>query len=539
MIVKTYKPASPTIEAFHRCDAPVRAIVGAVGTSKTVSALWDIGYILPARAYLLYGITHTRWFVVRRNYTWLMDTDFEAAMDWFLWGNYRGSDRTLRVRWPRHDSIDTELIVDLQFRAAETDEDEKKFRSTAATGAWIDESIEVRPVIKDVIITRLGRFPKVADTPCHFTPRYLIETTNPCPVDHPMYWQYDWRGPKVVREPERGEDGMPMWETGLYDTGTLVRKLPPGPVPTRAPTPGFIGFWQAPGENRDNVRAGYWQNIKDLYPESPEMQQMLVDGRPGYRPEGKGVYRNYNRDVHMASGELVWMQVPDPVNGGTKGAPLIMGWDNSGDAPASVVVQRVAPMQFQVLREFYDDRMGIVDFTADVIAKLQIEFPGAEIAHYCDPAGFAAFSNAKGGLTSNAQIQQEQFGLKMNASRQELDLRISAVDQLLARRDGLLIDLRCNRLLNGFFGGYVREENPRAGFNEFKDQPKKNKFSHVHDALQYALVVFVYPLMNEPRADVRKAEELRAQMTQFSDGSAIHWPTGGAGTKRRYDPRRV
>lgn len=511
MIVKTYKPASPTIEAFHLCDAPVQAIVGAVGTAKTVSALWHHGYVLPVRCYNNYGITHTRWFVVRKNYTWLMDTDFEAAMDWFMWGQYSGVNRTIRIVWPKHHACDAELIVELQFRAADTDEDEKKFRSTAATGAWIDESIELRKVIKDVIITRIGRFPKIADTPARFTPRYLTETTNPCPVDHPMYWQFRWVGPTIIKQPELDDNGTPKWETGEYDTTKLVRKMPPGPLPSKPPVKGFLGFWQAPGENAGNVRGGYWQNIKELYPESPEMQQMLADGKPGYRPEGKGVYRNYVREVHMAQGPLMWMKVPDIHSGDLKGCPLLMGWDNTGLSPAAVLLQRIAPMQYQVLREFYDDRAGIVDFTQIVLEQLAVDFPGADITNYCDPAGFARVSNREGGVTSNAQMVMETFKITLIPSIQELGKRISAVDNLLARRDGLLIDPSCVRLLNGFFGGYVYEENPRMGMNEFKEDPKKNKFSHIHDALQYALAPVVYPDMKDTRDEATRNAEKRRQ----------------------------
>jgi hypothetical protein len=103
---------------------------------------------------------------------------------------------------------------------------------------------------------------------------------------------------------------------------------------------------------------------------------------------------------------------------------------------------------------------------------------------------------------------QEQCGIQMTPSRQELDLRISAVDQLLIRRGGLLIDPQCFMILNGFVGGYVREENPRLGDKNYKDQPIKNNFSHVHDALQYALVTEIYPKVREPRQDIADEEAL-------------------------------
>ncbi len=105
------------------------------------------------------------------------------------------------------------------------------------------------------------------------------------------------------------------------------------------------------------------------------MLQMLVEGKPGYKPEGKGVYRNFVRDVHMSQGRLVWKQEIDRYTGQETHVPLYMGWDDLGDAPAAVVVQRVAPMSFQVLREFYDDRMGIVDFGHWVMETMLSEFP--------------------------------------------------------------------------------------------------------------------------------------------------------------------
>ena len=537
MIVKTYKSASPTIEAFHRCDSPARAIVGAVGTAKTTSALWDVGWNLPRRLYLYYGITHTRWFIVRRNYTWLMDTDLEAAMDWFLHGKYRGLTREMTITWPRSDSIDSELVVDLDFRAAETDEDEKKFRSTAATGAWLDEAIEIRQVVKDVIISRLGRYPKVADSPSGYVPHYLIETTNPFPSDLPIYWLYKWVGPKVLKAPDIDPDGIPLWATGRFDTSILEPRLPPGPVPARPPVPGFLGFWQPSGDNAQNLRPGYHRDLKAMYPESKEMQQMLVDARPGYRPEGKGVYKNYDQDRHMARGPLEWAKTPNSF-GEPVGAPIIVGWDNSGtNNIAAVIIQHIGVLQYQVLREFYHDRMNLIELTNMVLECLAQEFAGAKITHWCDRAGFALHASVTGN-TSNAQIQQELFGLVLHPAEQNFTKRVTCIDELLARHNGLLIDPRCTRLLNGFYGGYVYEERPNMGLLEFKPEPKDTKFTHVHDALQYAIVDSFYPARVNEHPEIERTEQLYADWAQSGAiRDRIVRPSGNYGNTKAYDPR--
>jgi hypothetical protein len=534
MILKAYKPISPMIQAFHQSDEQVKCIVGAVGTGKTTAAIWEVGFNLPRRIYERWGITHTRWVVVRKTFEQLMDTDWVEATDWFLQGKWHAQKKLYTVKWPASENCGSSLTVDLIFHSCNTPEEEGKFRSMNLTGAWIDEANQIPVIVKNIIKGRLGRYPKRREVESDFVPRYMIETCNPFPSDDPMYTMYDWVGPQVVEQPlpevrcavceknysgtmvcpECGREGeltgRADWRSGVYDTNVLVRKLPPGPVPAGVPTKNHVGFWQEAGENEENLRQGYWDAIRNDYKEAPEMVALLVEGKPGYKPEGKPVYRNYNREVHMSKAPLIWKQMRDSYTGELRGVPLLVGWDNTGDAPAAVVCQKVGPMSYQVLKEFHDDRMGIIDFTKHVLETLQTEYPGYEGVHYCDPAGFSQQSDSRGGLTSNADLQREICGIAVAPSRQELDLRISAIDQLLARRDGLLIDLRCSRLLNGFFGGYVREENVRMGINEYKAIPKKNKFSHIHDALQYALVIQIYPKVKEPRPDIAEDEDLIA-----------------------------
>lgn len=50
---------------------------------------------------------------------------------------------------------------------------------------------------------------------------------------------------------------------------------------------------------------------------------------------------------------------------------------------------------------------------------------------------------------------------------------------------GFLLDEKCRMLRKGFNGGYRYERIRASGATKFKDRPVKDKFSHVHDALQY------------------------------------------------------
>jgi hypothetical protein len=76
-------------------------------------------------------------------------------------------------------------------------------------------------------------------------------------------------------------------------------------------------------------------------------------------------------------------------------------------------------------------------------------------------------------------------------SSNDVALRIEAVNQPLTRlaekRSGLLVDPRCTNLIKGFEGGYHYRRMQVSG-ERYEDVPNKNRFSHVHDALQYMMM---------------------------------------------------
>jgi len=71
-------------------------------------------------------------------------------------------------------------------------------------------------------------------------------------------------------------------------------------------------------------------------------------------------------------------------------------------------------------------------------------------------------------------------------------LRIEAVEQPLTRladkHPALLVDPGCKNLIAGFEGGYHYKRLAVSGNERFEDRPDKNRFSHVHDALQYMML---------------------------------------------------
>jgi len=445
--------AIPTLEAFHKSTAPFKCVVGPVGSGKTSAAAWEICYYIPYYLAKKYGITKTRWVVVRNSYRELTDTTERTLLEWFPHGEYKKADKEYFIRGGDEDE-NLHWEVEILFRSCDSAQDMKKFKSLDLTGYWIDESIEVADEIKRMLKNRIGRFPKRCPV------RYGIETTNPPDVEHPTYYQFAWIEP------------------------------PPGPVSSKEPLEGHIGFWQPPYENAPNLREGYYDDLRKDYRDNPDWIEMYVEGKPGMLVQGKQVYANFNRRIHVAEEPLLY-----------SGLPLYVGWDNSGNSPAAIVVQIPTAQQVQVLAEFHTENLGIVDFTNEVNQAMVRMFPGCqEVVHYGDPAGENKYSKASGGFTSNKDLQYEQCGIVVQPSEQNFRARVESVDQQLARINGILIDPRCTRLINGFLGGYHYPEN-KSIVGEYLPTVVKNKYSHVHDALQYVMVKLFKPI-HRPETEI-------------------------------------
>jgi len=425
----------PTIKRFHESSAQIRCICGPVGSGKTSAAAMEVGYYLPFFLYDQYKIKKTRWLVVRNTFPELRDTTQRTVLEWFPDGQLRKQENILTLRYEKG------LTAEILFRSCDRPDNIKHFKSLEITGYWIDESIEVPDDVKKMLANRIGRYPPKCPV------RFGIQTTNPPDVEHPTYSEFAWDTP------------------------------PPGPIPEGKPKANHVGFWQPPMENEANLRPNYYADLKNDYRDTPDWADMYVEGKPGIIVKGKLVYHNFRRDYHVAKEPLIW----------SKG-PLYRGWDNSGNCPACVVAQMPTTGQIQILKEFTTDKMGIVDFTNYVVAKCNQLYPAAKYAaDWADPAGENKYSKREGGFTSNAQLMRECAGaVNPQSSEQNLTARTSSVDQALARYDGLLLDPGCIRLINGFMGGYCYPKIQVTG--EYADDPQKNRFAHIHDAVQYLMV---------------------------------------------------
>lgn len=459
----------PTLKLFHDHPGQIRCIVGPVGSGKTTAASWEICYYLPYFLYEQYGFKKTRWLILRNTYPELIDTTQKTVLEWFSFGDYKVQRKELHLKYPN--GIEVEIL----FRSCDNPKDVRHFKSLELTGYWIDESIEVKDDIKLMLKNRIGRYPKKCPV------RFGIETTNPPDVEDTTYWEFDWQTPV------------------------------PGPLVDKKYLPNHFGFWQPPRENEPNLRPGYYDQLILDYGDNPDWIERYIKGKPGITIVGKSVYHNFRRDFHVSKESLVW-----------PGGKLYAGWDNTGNCPACVVACIPSPGILHILKEYHTERMGIVDFCDMVVMDRNNRWPDAEWTEWGDPAGEAKFSRQGGGLTSNAELMQES-GIYLKKSEQNWEARRESIEfqlgRLIGGEPGILIDPSCIRLVNGFMGGYCYPEVGTSGI--YRDTPLKNKYSHVHDALQYMMVMLL--------RNVQKYNRSKSEKDDF---------VGFSNIKDRYQPEK-
>jgi len=323
--------------------------------------------------------------------------------------------------------------IEFLFRSCETAEDVAKFRGIEISGFWIDEAQDVSQDVKMILQGRM-RYPLDH-------PHYIgLLTTNPCSTDHWIYEQF-------VADPL---DNHAYWR-------------------------------QTANENR-HLPATYYTDMKAAFRDRPEMYRRYVLGEWGAVFSGKGVYsQEFNYDHHVSKDHLKPCQ----------GVTITRGWD-FGLNPACVFAQVSPTGQLIVLRELCGDDISVDDFSDAVIEMSGRNFPGFTFEDVGDPAGKSRSATDE---RSCYDILAAKGVYCSEAETNALIPRLEAVKRRLVRthkgHPRMLIDPRCKRLVDGFSGGYKYVERGMTG--SFSDTPVKDKFSHIHDALQYAcLFLFGY-----------------------------------------------
>ena len=459
--VVEYTP-SPTLARFHASNALVRGVRGPIGSGKSVGCCWEIWTRASEQRPGPDGIRHSRCLVTRNTYGELLTTTLRTWLDWFPEERFgkvvHGAPITQVCRWTHDDGSTVEL--EMWFLALDRPDHVKKLLSLEVTFGWMNEAREQPKAILDALTGRVGRYPKAQDGGATWSG--VIMDTNPPDDDH---WWYD------LAEVQRPQDfkffSQPSGDSDDAENLDWLLQTPESMVyPCGHPV------------RREHGRR-YYERLKAG--KTLEWIKVYVLGQYGSVHDGKPVYQEWNDSLHVK--EIYPIQ----------GVQLKIGVD-FGLTPAAAITQTDAKGRFLVLDELCGEDLGFRQFLEDaLIPYLITNYP----AHWAnkdemivligDPAGAQRAQSDEKSCFDEAKAKK----LKIRPAKSNAWLpRRGAVAWFLSKLSGgqpmFLLDPACGVLRKGFNGGYKYRRIQVTGEERFTDEPMKNNYSHIADALQYA-----------------------------------------------------
>jgi hypothetical protein len=238
----------------------------------------------------------------------------------------------------------------------------------------------------------------------------------------------------------------------------------------------IIGYEEnTKAENKKNLTKQYYNNI--IRGKTKGWIDVYVLNKLGSIEEGKPVYHSFKEELHITKEKI--QLVP--------GQPVWIGVD-FGLTPAAVFGQRTSTGKWNIVNELVCFDMGVIRFSELLRGEIAKSYKGYEVMIYGDPAGdFRSQTDER----TPFQIMRNH-GLKaIPAPSNDVALRIEAVDSTLSRlvdgSPGFNMNTDCINLKKGFNGGYHYRRLQVSG-DRYDEKPLKNRYSHVHDALQYLMM---------------------------------------------------
>lgn len=435
--------ASPTLADFHASVKRFRMVKGPVGSGKSVGCIMEL--LMRALMQKPYnGVRSTRWLITRKTYPQLKSTTIKTFSRWIP-SNVCPIvyDTPIRGRIEQKLSDGTKLDMEILFMALENDDDIEKLKSLDLTGAYVNEISEFDD--QELLTTlrgRVGRFPEMSEGGP--TWRGVVADTNPPPVTH---WLYE------------------LFETGKVPEGFELFTQPPA-----------VYFDDDKGEWRLNPEAENLANLPEGYYEdqingaSEDYIRVMLAGEYGMMRHGKPVFPKFSEAKHVAS------QIIMP----HRGMPLLLGFD-FGLNPACIFAQLGSLGRLNILDELVPADESFEEFVHSyVVPLINKKYSGFRIRAVGDPAG-----RGRSGLDKRTPFDVlKAVGINAKpAPTNSFIPRKEAVDWFLDRDGKLMVSPNCTYIREAFVGGYVYDE--IKGTKETKNTPKKNKFSHGMDAVQY------------------------------------------------------
>lgn len=427
---------APTLWEFYNCNKKIVAVRGARGSGKSSACVMKlIRNGLNQEPDPKDGMRRSRFAVIRNTYSQLKDSSIRKTFEWLpeaYFGHYNKTDKNYIVTGFK----DTE--IEFSFRALDRPEDIKNLLSLELSGAWINEAREIPKPIFDNLDASIGRFPAKKDGGCTL-PQILMDTNAP---EEDSWW---------------------------YNLFEVVR---PTDLKLQEKSEQFVqpGGLSPDAENVPYLIKNYYEDL--IIGKDADWIKVYVNNEYGFVKEGDCIYEGrWSDSLHVSEEELY------PI----KGFPIIVGLDIGGLCPAAIIGQITPRGYLNILEEYVSEEMGIQRFAMNILRPLfATKYRGCKVIMTGDPAGVSRVATDES--TCYEELMKIFPGMDIKpAYTNSLPARVGSVEYFLMTNielntPSLRLDKKCKVLRKGFNSGYVKDK---------LGNPRKNKYSHPHDALQY------------------------------------------------------
>lgn len=409
------------------------------------------------------GVRRTRWIVLRKTYKQHRFSTLKTWQLWFpeeTWGQMQHSEPAVHhLRKPLGDGtvVDCEVI----FLAIENPATaEATLASFEITGAWINEAQLVDKEVMVELLSRTGRYPSQKNGPGATWHGVFCDMNAPEEGHWVPYMRGDIPIPPDLEEDDRQQYVKPDdWKFFIQPPGLLERRVD-----------GQIVYEPNPlAENQKHIRVPYIKKIGGW--DRLKIQRRIMN-RIGLRRDGKPVYPTFAPDEHIALKPIAVLP----------GTAIIVGLD-FGRMPAACFCQ-CAGAQWRVLSELIGSDESAELFAPRVKRHLAQMYPGLPVELWGDPRGKDGNQNVE--ATAYDIYRAKGMMVLEASSDNNPTLRRAAVEAVLNRRNGLLVDPSCRILKQGLAGSYHFRKMPGVGVTSPK--PVKNLFSHIVEAFENAIL---------------------------------------------------
>lgn len=461
-LVMNYQP-TPTMLAFHNSTKPDKAIAGPPGGGKTVGALWECIFRAMRQKPDREGKRKFRVVIIRATYPNLKMTTLKTIRDWLpkeLGEITMTQPMEGKLTWALRDG--TRVEFELIFMAVEDDSEVDKMRSLEASVIWLNEATEVTRSVFDMAQQRQGRYPSKKDGVKWTEPGVIMDFNLPG-VDH---WLYE----------VTVTDVKPTLDAFFQPPAVICTNFAKADAGEEAPQ--YVMNYQA--ENLDNLPDGYYEKQLSTMSSWNRVKSFLLMKWASFNT-GKVVYDTFSRSVHVTSVHT------EPI----PGIPVFVGIDTSGLHPGAVFGQ-LQMGSLVVLAEVYGEDTAFLEFIEKGLRPIIAEkFGGFNLLAICDPA------NPRDAMTGQTPVQAlKRAGINaVTAYTNKFVPRREAVVSFLSRRAGMAIDPRCVTLIQALEEKYVYRKLRIVSTSgaQYANEPEKNDWSHVVDALQYLCLYLMMP----------------------------------------------